>query len=192
MKKIIFSTTFILSLMACKEILSKPTGNLQTLKSSTSFYDFKMKSLDGDTIDFSRYKGKKILIVNTASKCGFTPQYADLEKLHEQYGDKVVILGFPANNFAHQEPGTSSDIKSFCAKNYGVKFQMFEKISVKGDDQCALYKWLSHKELNGWNDQAPTWNFCKYLINEKGELVKFFSSTVTPMSPEIIAAITTK
>jgi len=192
MKKIILSATFFLSLIACKEILSKPAGNLQTPKTKISFYDFKMKSLDGDTIDFSRYKGKKVLIVNTASKCGFTPQYADLEKLHEQYGDKVVVLGFPANNFAHQEPGTDKEISLFCTKNYGVTFQMFDKISVKGDDQCPLYKWLSHKDLNGWNDQAPTWNFCKYLINEKGELVKFFSSTVKPMSPEIIAAINAK
>lgn len=145
-----------------------------------SIYDFKMNSIDGELIDFSRYKGKNLLIVNVASKCGYTPQYADLQKLHETYGNKVVVLGFPANNFGGQEPGTHAEIAEFCQKNYGVKFQMFEKISVKGDDQHALYKWL--KEKTG---SEPTWNFCKYLVKADGT-VKFFSSKVKPLDSQII------
>jgi glutathione peroxidase len=144
-----------------------------------SIYDFKINSIDGELIDFSQYKGKSLLIVNVASKCGFTPQYADLEKLHETYGDKVVVLGFPANNFGSQEPGSNTQIAEFCQKNYGVKFPMFEKVSVKGDDQHELYKWL--KEKTG---EEPTWNFCKYLVKPDGT-VKFFSSKVKPLSKEI-------
>jgi glutathione peroxidase len=150
---------------------------------TTSIYDFKMTSLDGQEIDFSRYKGKTLLLVNVASKCGFTPQYADLEKLHEQYGEKVVVLGFPANNFGSQEPGTSLQIAEFCEKNYGVKFQMFEKISVKGDDQHELYKFLKDK-----TGKEPTWNFCKYLVKPDGT-VKFFPSNVNPLSSEIISQL---
>lgn len=150
------------------------------LLSAASIYDFKIRSIDGDLIDFSRYKGKNLLIVNVASKCGYTPQYADLEKLHENYGDKVVVLGFPANNFGNQEPGTNAEIAEFCQKNYGVKFQMFEKISVKGDDQHPLYKWL--KEKTG---QEPTWNFCKYLVKPDGT-VKFFPSKVKPLDAQIL------
>jgi glutathione peroxidase len=148
-----------------------------------SIYDLKMNSLDGQTIDFSRYKGKTLMIVNVASKCGNTPQYSDLMKLHETYGEKVVILGFPANNFGGQEPGTSTEIAEFCQKNYGVKFQMFEKISVKGDDQHELYKLL--KEKTG---QEPTWNFCKYIVKPDGT-VKFFGAKVKPLDPAIIAEL---
>ena len=141
----------------------------------SSLYDFKMKALDGNMIDFSKYKGKTLLIVNTASQCGYTPQYEDLQKLHEQFGSKVTILGFPANNFGAQEPGTNAEIASFCKANYGVTFQMFEKISVKGDDQSPIYALL--KEKTG---QEPTWNFCKYLVKPDGT-VKFFNSKVKPM-----------
>src|SRR6267154_4544090 len=141
---------------------------------ASSLYDFKVNSLEGKTIDFSQYKGKTLLIVNVASKCGYTPQYADLQKLHEQYGSKVTILGFPANNFGSQEPGSNEEIQTFCKKNYGVTFQMFEKISVKGSDQNALYAWL--KEKTG---QEPTWNFCKYVVKPDGS-VKFFNSKVKP------------
>jgi glutathione peroxidase len=154
-----------------------------------SFYDFKMKAIDGTWIDFSKYKGKKVLIVNVASKCGNTPQYSDLQKLHDMYADKLEILGFPANNFGGQEPGSNEEIAEFCKGNYGVTFQMFEKISVKGDDMAALYQWLSKKEYNGWNNDEPTWNFCKYLINEKGELIAFFPSKVQPLSDELLAKI---
>lgn len=148
-----------------------------------SIYDFKMNSLEGEEIDFSKYKGKNLLIVNVASKCGFTPQYADLEMLHEEFGDRVVVLGFPANNFGAQEPGTSLEIAEFCQKNYGVKFQMFEKVSVKGEDQHPLYQLL--KEKTG---QEPTWNFCKYLVKPDGT-VKFYPSKVKPLDKEIVNAL---
>ena len=150
---------------------------------TSSVYDFKMNSLDGKLIDFSQYKGKTLLIVNTASACGYTPQYADLQKLHEQYGGKIIILGFPANNFGAQEPGTNKEIGEFCQKNYGVTFQMFEKISVKGDDQHALYKFL--KEKTG---QEPTWNFCKYLVKPDGTIT-FLPSKVNPLDKQIVDAI---
>jgi glutathione peroxidase len=148
-----------------------------------SLYDFKVNALDGKTIDFSKYKGKTLLIVNVASKCGFTPQYADLQKLQDTYGSKVTILGFPANNFKGQEPGTNAEIAEFCQKNYGVTFQMFEKISVLGADQHPLYAYL--KEKTG---QEPSWNFCKYLVKPDGT-VKFFNSKVNPMDKEIIDAL---
>lgn len=144
-----------------------------------SIYDFKMNAIDGKTIDFSQYKGKTLLIVNVASLCGNTPQYKDLQKLHEQYGSKVTILGFPANNFGGQEPGTNSEVQAFCKKEYGVTFQMFEKISVKGSDASPLYVWL--KEKTG---QEPTWNFCKYIVKPDGT-VKFFNSKVLPFDPQI-------
>ena len=168
-----------------KDIKSKP-ATMTTTETTSAFYDFKMKSLTGEMIDFASFKGKKVLLVNVASKCGYTPQYEDLQKLHEQYGDKLVVLGFPANNFASQEPGTEEEIGAFCKRNYGVTFQLFSKISVKGDDQAPLYKWLSDKSQNGWNDQTPSWNFCKYLVNEKGELIKYFSAGVKPMGEEIL------
>jgi glutathione peroxidase len=153
------------------------------MTSSASIYDFKINSLDGELIDFAQYKGKTLLIVNTASACGFTPQYKDLEQLHETYGSKVTILGFPANNFGSQEPGSNIEIAQFCQKNYGVKFQMFEKLSVKGDDQHPLYAYL--KEKTG---QEPSWNFCKYVVKPDGT-VKFFPSKVKPMDKEILDAI---
>jgi glutathione peroxidase len=154
--------------------------SLMISASTSSIYDFKMNSIDGQPIDFSKYKGKNLLIVNVASKCGFTPQYADLEKLHETYGDKVVVLGFPANNFKGQEPGTNLEIAEFCKQNYGVKFQMFEKISVVGEDQHPLYALL--KEQTG---QEPTWNFCKYLVKPDGT-VKFYNSKVKPLDAQIV------
>lgn len=170
------------------EIKSKPEETTQ-VSNGISFYDFKVVSLEGDTIDFSRYKGKKVLIVNTASRCGYTPQYAELQKLYEQYGDKVTVLGFPCNQFGGQEPGNNADIKEFCKKNYGVSFQMFEKADVKGANKHPLFEWLTDKEKNGWNSQEPSWNFCKYLINEKGELVKFYSSGISPLGKEILGEI---
>lgn len=158
-------------------------------KSKMSFYDFKMTAIDGTEIDFSQYKGKKVMLVNVASKCGYTPQYEDLQKLHEQMGDEVAILGFPANNFGGQEPGSDEQIQTFCKKNYGVSFQMFSKISVKGNDMHPLYQWLSDPAKNGWNDKAPSWNFCKYLVNEEGELVKFYGSNIKPFDDELVSAI---
>ncbi len=154
-----------------------------------SIYDFKVDGLTGGTIDFSDFKGKKILIVNTASECGFTPQYEDLEKLYEKYKGKLVIVGFPANNFMHQEPGSNEEIAGFCKKNYGVTFPMAAKISVKGDDKAPIYHWLTEKQYNNYQNTDVRWNFQKYLINEKGELVAVFYSRTKPMSDEIIKAI---
>lgn len=154
-----------------------------------SIYDFTMKSIDGEDVSLSKYKGKKMLIVNVASKCGYTKQYKDLQGLHKAYGDKIAVLGFPANNFGKQEPGTNEEIKEFCTSEFDVTFQMFSKISVKGDDMDPLYQWLSTKDANGWNDKAPSWNFCKYLIDEDGKLVQFYKSGVNPMSDELIEAI---
>lgn len=163
----------ILSIMF--SFFSKPTTDLPA-----TIYDFRLKALDGSEIDFSKYKGKYILIVNTASKCGFTPQYADLERLSRQYSDKLVVLGFPANNFFRQEPGSNEQIAEFCTKNYGVTFQMFEKLSVKGKDKAPLYQWLAQK-----SQQTPSWNFCKYLFDPQGNYVAYFGSKVNPMDPAI-------
>lgn len=173
----------LLKLLSPKIVSSKPT----TPNSSTkSIYDLKLRSIDGKEIDFSNYKGKKLLIVNTASECGYTPQFDELQDLHQMHGNKITILGFPANNFGAQEPGTNDEIGDFCRKNFGVTFQLFEKSDVIGKDQNSLYQWLTHKELNGWNDEEPTWNFCKYLVNEKGELLKFYSAAVHPMSNGVL------
>lgn len=154
-----------------------------------SIYDFKVEALDGSTIDFSDFKGKKILIVNTASKCGLTPQYEGLEKLYKKYEGKLVIVGFPANNFMSQEPGTDEEIATFCQKNYGVTFPMASKIDVKGKDMALIYHWLTKKEFNGVENTSVSWNFQKYLIDEKGNYVKMFSPKVKPESEEVIAAI---
>jgi len=154
-----------------------------------SIYDFKVAALDGGIIDFSKFKGRKILIVNTASKCGFTPQYEGLEKLYEKYKDRLVIVGFPANNFMFQEPGSNEKIAEFCKRNYGVTFPMAAKISVKGRSMAAIYRWLTERQYNGYADSHVKWNFQKYMINEQGELVDVFYSNTTPDSPEMIAAI---
>lgn len=160
-----------------------------TLQKPLSIYDFKLKTLDGKEITLAKFKGKKMLIVNVASECGYTPQYKNLQALNEKYGNKVVIIGFPANNFGGQEPGSSSEIKTFCTKNYGVTFQMMEKISVKGNDMHPLYKWLSSKNENGNCDEAPGWNFCKYLVDENGKIIKFFPSKVDPLSDDITSLL---
>lgn len=161
------------------DTFSSPAGPVPA-----SLYDLKMKSLDGKEIDFAQYKGKQLLIVNTASKCGKTPQYAGLEQLHEQYSDKVTVLGFPANNFLWQESGSNAEIAEFCERNYGVKFQMFEKLSVKGGDQHPLYQWLQEKTGN-----KPDWNFAKYLVSADGTSVTFFKSGVQPLDSELIDKI---
>ena len=150
---------------------------------NNSMYELKVNSIDGKMIDLSQYKGKTLLIVNVASKCGYTPQYTDLQKLNDTYGSRVTILGFPANNFKGQEPGSNTEIAEFCSKNYGVTFQMFEKISVIGEDQHPLYAWLKEKTGN-----EPTWNFCKYIVKPDGT-VKFFSQKVSPMAKEILDEI---
>ena len=155
--------------------------------SSTSIYSFKVETLDGKVIDFEKFKGKKILIVNTASKCGYTPQYEELQKLYDKYKERLVIVGFPANNFGGQEPATNTEIQEFCQKNYGVSFPMAAKVSVKGDDIAPIYKWLCNKTENGVMDSEIKWNFGKFLLDEKGNLIKYFPSKVTPMSEEILS-----
>lgn len=153
-------------------------------KSMNSFYDFKLKSIDGSEISFSIFKEKKVLIVNTASECGYTPQYADLQAFHEKYGDKVAVLAFPANNFGAQEPGSNAQIAAFCEKNYGITFIVFEKISVKGSDRHPLYQWLAQE-----TGKEPSWNFCKYVIDEAGNTIAFFPSSVNPFDAEILSLI---
>ena len=165
-------------------LASKLSGGGKKQQVSGSIYDFKMKSLEGNEINFAQFKGKNMLIVNTASKCGYTYQYEDLQKLHEQYGEKVTVLGFPANNFLWQEPGSNSDIAEFCQRNYGVDFQMFEKISVKGSDKHPLYKWLEAK-----SGKAPSWNFCKYIVDREGNVVAFYPPTVKPLDSAIVNRI---
>lgn len=154
---------------------------------TSSLHQFKTKTIDGDILDFSSLKGKKILIVNTASKCGFTPQYKDLEVLYKKYKDKnFMIIGFPCNQFGHQEPGNSADIKSFCAQNYGVTFPMMEKVNVKGDSICEIYKWLTTKMMNGVESSSVKWNFQKYMIDENGFLVGHVNSLKSPNCSKIV------
>lgn len=159
---------------------------------SSGFYNFKVKTLEGKEFDFASLKGKKVMIVNTASKCGNTPQYKDLEDLYQKYQPNLVIIGFPANNFASQEPGTNSEIRKFCTENYGVTFPMMEKISVKGDDMAPLYKWLTSKDKNGVMDSEVKWNFQKYLIDENGKLVEVIDPKEKPTSDKVLAWISSK
>lgn len=152
----------------------------------SSVYDFKITGLDGKPLDIAQFKGKKILIVNTASKCGYTPQYADLEKLYEQYKSKLVVIGFPANNFGQQEPGTSQEITEFCTKNYGVTFPMAEKSDVVGDNISPLFKYLTDEAHKlGVADPVVKWNFTKFLVDENGKLLAVFPSKVKPMDDQI-------
>ncbi|MCG6187648.1 glutathione peroxidase [Maribellus maritimus] len=152
-----------------------------------TIHKFKVKDIDGNSFDLSSLKGKKVLVVNTASKCGLTPQYEQLQELYETYGDEnFVIIGFPANNFANQEPGSNEEIEEFCQKNYGVTFPMMSKISVKGDDIHPVYQWLTQKSKNGVMDSEVSWNFQKYLINEKGEWVEMIDPKTKPNDEKII------
>ena len=174
-------------------IAAKPaTPNAMTTSAETapaSVYDFTVKSIDGKEVKMSKYKGKKLLIVNTASKCGYTPQYKELEELSKKYGNKVTVLGFPSDSF-NQELASNAEVASFCEKNYGVTFPLFETVAVKGDAATPLYKYLSDKTKNGKVSDAPSWNFCKYLVDEQGHVLKFYGSKVTPLSPELLADIT--
>lgn len=155
----------------------------------SSIYDFKVASLDGGVIDFSEFRGRKILIVNTASKCGHTPQYKELEEIYQQYKDKLVVVGFPANDFMSQEPGSNEEIAAFCEKNYGVSFPMAAKISVKGRKMAPIYRWLTNKDYNGVQSSSVKWNFQKYLISETGTLITVFDPKVKPTDTAIINAI---
>lgn len=161
------------------------TSFFSPAKKAPTIYKFKVEALDGGKIDFKKYKGKKILIVNTASKCGNTPQYAQLEELYEKYKDKLVIVGFPANNFGGQEPGTKTDIIEVCRKNYGVTFPMADKISVKGDDIAPIFQYLvAEAEKLGFKDPIK-WNFTKFLLDENGKLITVIHNKVKPMSEEV-------
>ena len=181
--KALLSISFAIAML----VISSP--NQKKTLVIPNIYQFEVPSLSGGTIDFSRFKGKKILVVNTASKCGFTPQYAGLEELYKTYSDKLVIVGFPANNFGGQEPGPNSEIREFCTQNYGVTFPMAAKVSVKGDDIAPIFKWLTHKSENGVMDVDIKWNFTKFLLNENGQLIDAFGSKVTPMSDEITSKL---
>jgi glutathione peroxidase len=157
------------------------------LHGQSTFYDFKVETLDGDTFDMASLKGKKVMVVNTASNCGFTPQYEQLQTIYEAYGgDNFVIIGFPANNFMNQEPGTAEEIQEFCKINYGVTFPLMAKISVKGDDQHSLYQWLTQKNKNGVADSKVKWNFQKYLIGSDGILQKVIPPKTKPDDPVVI------
>ena len=180
-----FTIVLLLSGFTYKKI-SKNDSEVAAL---ANFYDLKATSIDGEEISFNDFKGKKVLIVNVASKCGYTYQYAEMQKLQDLYGEKVVVLGFPSNDFLFQEPGSNEKIAEFCESVYGVTFQMFKKIATKGKNQSPVYEWLSKPELNGWNNQSPSWNFCKYLINEEGNLVGFFDARIKPLSNEITSQL---
>jgi glutathione peroxidase len=200
MRKYVILSCSVLLLWSCQNTAqTKPVAN--TTKNTTmnaetkteTIYQFKVTDLYGKEFDFSSLKGKKVLIVNTASECGLTPQYKDLEAIYSKYKDKnFVIVGFPANNFGAQEPGTNEQIAKFCEMNYGVTFPMMSKISVKGDDKDEVYQFLTEKSRNGLKDSEVEWNFQKYLINEEGELVKVLSPRVLPTDPEIVGWINGK
>lgn len=185
MKKIfIFFLAGVAMLQSCTNQKTE-TASAKAESSVKSIYGYKVEELSGGTIDFADFRGKKILIVNTASKCGFTPQYADLQQLYETYKDKLVIVGFPADNFKNQEPGTNAEIGEFCQKNYGVTFPMAAKISVKGDDIAPIYQYLTDKNLNGVKNTAILWNFTKILLDENGRVIDSFLSTTKPTDEAI-------
>ena len=154
--------------------------------SMKSFYDLQLNDINGNKIDLVSLKGKKVLIVNVASKCGYTSQYSDLQDLYENHSDKLEIIGIPCNDFGRQEPGSASEIKNFCKMNYGVTFTLAEKQKIKSKPVSGVYEWLSNPDLNGWNSSLPSWNFCKYMIDESGKLTHFFKSGVNPNDKEIL------
>ncbi len=180
---------FMSCMKPSKVISSKNIESMTEIQPKTSFYDLEALSIDGETVSMSEYKGKKIIVLNVASKCGYTPQYADWEAFYQENKSHIVILGFPCNQFLGQEPGSNEDIKSFCTLNYGVTFPIFDKVNVKGKDQHPVYQWLTNPDQNGWNSEVPGWNFSKYLINENGQLTHYFASAITPDSPEFIEAL---
>lgn len=191
MKNLFFVAFTALSLVSCMDnnAQNKTTASSKTAQpmEKQSIYQFKVTDLSGKEFDFASLKGKKILVVNTASKCGLTPQYENLQTIYDQYKDKnLVIVGFPANNFASQEPGTSGEIAEFCKQNYGVTFPMMYKISVKGNDMAPIYQFLTEKSKNGLEDSEVQWNFQKYLIDENGHLAKVVSPKTLPTDPEIV------
>ena len=184
MKYIIFSIVVLLMFTYMFGFFNNDKINIGD--KSNSIYTYSIDIIDGKTISLNDFKGKKILFVNVASKCGYTPQYKQLQELYEQHNDELVILGFPANDFLWQEPAKNNQIKTFCSTNYGVTFPIVEKTVVKKNkNQHPVYTWLSHKSLNGWNDSAPGWNFYKYLVDEDGKLLDVFGSKITPLDDKI-------
>jgi glutathione peroxidase len=179
------------ALMWFAKLMGKNTKELSgTKQPPVSFYSLQTTLNNGDTLDFASLKGKKILLVNTASDCGYTNQYEDLQKLSEQYKDKLVVIGFPANDFKEQEKGTDEDIASFCKKNYGISFPLAKKtVVIKSAEQNTVFKWLTDSTKNGWNNKPPAWNFSKYLVNEEGVLTNYFGSSISPSSAEVASAI---
>ncbi len=201
MKKVLLLSCGVLLLWSCQNnaqsiTVTQTTENTTTMNTAIkaeTIYQFKVKDLYGEEFDFATLKGKKILIVNTASECGLTPQYKDLEAIFKKYKDKnFVIVGFPANNFGAQEPGSNEEIAKFCEMNYGVTFPMMSKVSVKGDDKNEVYQFLTQKSKNGLQDSEVEWNFQKYLINEQGQLVKVLSPRVLPTDADIVGWINEK
>lgn len=178
---------FVGKTFVIKTIKLRPKNTTQP-EGAKSFYDLKIKSSSGELVDLSTYKGKNVLLINIASKCGYAEQYDELEELYQEKENKLALLGFPSNSFA-QEPLNASSTAESCRLNYGVTFPVFEKAPVKGKNQSELYKWLSSANQNGWNDRAPKWNFYKYLINTKGELMGYYSSGVLPHSKKILSQL---
>jgi glutathione peroxidase len=191
MKKYFFSVLFLaFAGVLVYSFTASRSKKLASASNTKNFYDLKIKALDGKSIiQMSDYKGKYVLCVNVASECGYTPQYAGLQKLSKQFGNKLIIIGFPCNQFMGQEPGSASDIQSFCQKNYGVTFPLTEKIDVKGSNQHEIYQWLTRKELNSTSDATIKWNFNKILVDPNGKWVKYFGSSVDPNSNEITSLI---
>ncbi len=186
---------FVASIIICSLIFitscsQKIRLNVEKITPLKSFYDLEANTIDNEEIMMSQFKGKKILIVNVATECGYTPQYENLQKLYQNNYNNLYILAFPSNDFLNQEPGSSSEIKEFCKVNFGIKFDIFEKVSVNGENIHPIYNWLSNKELNGWNSQKPSWNFNKYLIDENGNLIGYWGAAIDPLSDEILSKIT--
>ena len=180
--------------LAFLSLYSMPNGSNivsdnPTKESTSTIFSYKLKNIYGDVITLDKFKGKKILIVNVASHCGYTSQYIDLQKLQDRFKDKLQVIAFPCNDFGFQEPGTSKQIAEFCEVNYNIKFPIMEKINIRRSPTHPLYEWLSNSELNGWNDSKPKWNFYKYLIDENGKLINLFNSGTSPLSTHITEAI---
>ena len=194
-KSLIIASLVAFNLTGCFDTHKKaerPTDQVipVAMIEETGFYDFRVKTLEGEPYPFDQLKGKKVVVLNVASECGSTPQYADWQKFYEEYSHQVEVLGFPCNEFGNQEPGTAKEIREFCSSNYGVTFPILEKVRVKkGAEQAPLYQWLTDPDMNGWNDQVPSWNFCKYIINENGELTHFFATAVKPDNAEFKEAV---
>ena len=191
MKNVFIAGMILMTLNAScqnkKQMDKKSDMTVQTQPSS--IHSFQVKALDGSTLNLADYKGKKILIVNTASECGYTSQYKKLQELHEQFGSKVAVIGFPCNDFGGQEPGSESEIRSFCSREFNVSFPMAAKVRIKGDNADPIYQWLTRKEKNGVMDSKVSWNFNKFLLDENGILLEHFSSGVSPLDDEILSRI---